>query len=43
MKKVIVAPKKESAPQKKFFVWFKKNKIFTLIICLAIPLLAEFI
>ena len=43
MKKVIITPTQENTPQKKFFVWFKKNKIFTLIICLAIPLLAGII
>lgn len=40
MKKLIKTTTKTTNPEKTIFAWPKRNQIFTLILCLAIPLLA---
>jgi len=40
MKKLTKIVTKTTNPEKTVFAWPKKNQIFTLILCLAIPLLA---
>ena len=40
MKVTTKKPIKKTSPEKTLFAWPQKNQIFTLILCLAIPLLA---